>query len=91
MRLFPESRKIYSGDIKEVQCNKMQIHTPMVMDLKKKNDEDSYEIDPPLIGSLMYLVNTRPDLCYAVNSLSQFMSQSTQTHGIAVKHVLGYI
>jgi hypothetical protein len=33
-----------------------------------------------LIGSLMYLVNTRPDICYAVNVLSQFMSQSRQTH-----------
>jgi hypothetical protein len=28
----------------------------MVMDLKKMNDDDSDEIDPQLIGSLMYLV-----------------------------------
>jgi hypothetical protein len=69
----------------------MQIHTPMVMDLKKMNDDDSDEIDPQLIGSLMYLVNTRPDSCYAVNVLSQFMSQSRQTHEIAIKHVLRYI
>jgi hypothetical protein len=39
----------------------------------------------------MYLVNTRPDLCYAMNVLSQFMSQLRQTHWIAVKHVLRYI
>jgi hypothetical protein len=48
--------------------------TPMVMDLKKMNDTDSGDIDPhlyrQLIGSLMYLVNTRPDICYAVNVLS---------------------
>jgi hypothetical protein len=62
-----------------------------VMDLKKMNDDDSDEIDPQLIGSLMYLVNTRPDSCYAVNVLSQSMSQSRQTHWIAVKHVLRYI
>jgi hypothetical protein len=47
----------------------------MMMDLKKINDDDSDKIDPPLIGSLMYLVNTRPNSCYAVNVLSQFMSQ----------------
>jgi hypothetical protein len=68
MRLFPSQGKYISGDIKEVQCNRMQIHTPMVMDLKKMNDDDSDEIDPQLIGSLMYRVNTRPDLCYAVNA-----------------------
>jgi hypothetical protein len=31
------------------------------MDLKKMNDDDLDEIDPQLIGSLMYLVNTRLD------------------------------
>jgi hypothetical protein len=42
--------------------------TPMVMDLKKMNKAsiDSGEIDPDvyrqLIGSLMYLVNIRPDI-----------------------------
>jgi hypothetical protein len=54
--------------------------TAMVMDLKKMNDAstNSGEIDPHLyrrlIGSLMYLVNTRPDIYYAVNVLSQCMS-----------------
>jgi hypothetical protein len=60
--------------------------TPMVMNLKKLSEtsSDSGEIDPhlyrQLIGSLMYLVNTRPDICYAVSVLSQFMSQPRQTH-----------
>jgi hypothetical protein len=30
--------------------------TPMMMDLKKMNDNDSDDIDPQLIGSMMYLV-----------------------------------
>ena len=68
-----------------------------VMDLKKMNDAsiDPCDIDPhlyrQLIGSLMYLVNTRLDICYAVNVLTQSMSQSRQTHWIAIKHVLRYI
>jgi hypothetical protein len=47
--------------------------TPMVMDLKKMIDTDSGEVDPhlyrQLIGSLMYLVNTRSNICYEVNVL----------------------
>jgi hypothetical protein len=68
--------------------------TTMVMDLKKMNDSstDSGEIDPhlysQLIGSLMYMANTRPDICYAVSLLRHLMSQLRQTHWTVVKHVL---
>jgi hypothetical protein len=71
--------------------------TSMVMYFKKINDSytDLGEIDQhlyqQLIGSLMYIVNTRPNICYAVNVLSQFMSQPRQTHQIVVKHVLIYL
>eukprot|EP00253_Pinus_taeda_P031106 PITA_31106 len=42
----------------------------------RKEDATSAEevdatVDRQLVGSLMYLVNTRPDICYAVNQLSQ--------------------
>jgi hypothetical protein len=64
----------------------------------KKLSETSFdlgEFDPhiyiQLIGSLMYLVNTRPDICYAVSVLNQFMSQPRQTHWIVAKHVLRYL
>jgi hypothetical protein len=75
--IFLSQGKYTVGILKKfsmTECKSMP--TPMVMDLKKMNDDDSDEIDPQLIGSLMYLVNTRPDICYAVNVLSQFMSQS---------------
>jgi len=44
-----------------------------------------------LIGSLLYLVNTRPDICYAVNTLSQHMVEPRQVHWVAAKHVLRYL
>jgi hypothetical protein len=48
--------------------------TPMVMNLKLLSDLSSDLVDPmmyrKLIRSLMYLVNTRPDICFAVNTLS---------------------
>ena len=43
-----------------------------------------------LVGSLMYLVNTRPDICYAVNQLSQAMVKPTKPVWKAGKYVLRY-
>ena len=39
----------------------------------------------------MYLVNTRPDLCFVVNQLSQAMVQPTKLFWKATKHVLRYL
>ena len=44
-----------------------------------------------LIGSLMYLMHMRPDICYTVNALSQFMSDPKHIHWVATKHVLRYV
>ena len=44
-----------------------------------------------LIGSLMYLVNTITDICFAVNTLNQFMMEPRRVHWVATKHVLRYI
>jgi hypothetical protein len=69
--------------------------TPMITNLKKVTTSDSDMVDPTLyrklIGSLMYLVNTRPDICFAVNTLSQFMVELRQEHWVATKHVLRYL
>jgi hypothetical protein len=54
------------------------------------NDDDSNEIDPQLIGSLMYLANTRPDSFLVMNVPRQSMLQPRQTHLIEVKHILRY-
>jgi hypothetical protein len=68
--------------------------TSMVSNLKKLSEFsfDSDLIVPTmymqLIRSLMYLVNTRPNICYVVSALIQFMSHSKQMHWVAAKHVL---
>eukprot|EP00253_Pinus_taeda_P021254 PITA_21254 len=53
--------------------------TPMITNWKKLHASDSELVDPTLyrqlIGSLMCLVNTRPDICFAVNTMSQFMCE----------------
>uniref|UniRef100_A0A803MS68 Retroviral polymerase SH3-like domain-containing protein n=1 Tax=Chenopodium quinoa TaxID=63459 RepID=A0A803MS68_CHEQI len=44
-----------------------------------------------LIGKLIYLGLPRPDITYAVNSLSQFMQQPTSVYMPAAKRVLRYM
>ncbi|XP_014511394.1 uncharacterized protein LOC106770082 [Vigna radiata var. radiata] len=44
-----------------------------------------------LIGKLFYLTNTRPDLCFTINLLSQFMQKPTNFNYQALQHVLRYI
>ncbi|XP_024172100.1 uncharacterized mitochondrial protein AtMg00810-like [Rosa chinensis] len=44
-----------------------------------------------IVGSLQYLTITRPDIAFAVNSISQFMSQPHAPHLIAAKRILRYI
>ena len=45
-----------------------------------------------IVGSLIYLmIFTRPDLCYVVTKLSQYMSKPTKAHLGIAKHVLRYV
>jgi hypothetical protein len=39
----------------------------------------------------MYLVNTRPDICFAVNTLSQHMVEHRQVHWMETKHMSRYL
>jgi hypothetical protein len=76
-----------------MDCKSMA--TPLTTNIRKVRDLDSDPVDPSLyrqlIGSLMYLVNTRPDICFVVNNLSQLHVEPRHEHWIATKHVLRYI
>ena len=69
--------------------------TPLVTNWRKIDASSSEEFDPTfyrqLIGPLMYQVNTRQSISFAVNSLSQFMVDRRRVHWIVAKHVLRYI
>ena len=59
--------------------------------IEKGKDEVNPSKFRSLIGSLKYLLNTRPDLTYSVNYLSRYMSNPSSEHMNAAKRVLRYI
>ena len=44
-----------------------------------------------LVGSLIYLTVTRPDISYAVHEVSQFMTAPRSTHYAAILRILRYL
>lgn len=44
-----------------------------------------------MIGSLMYLTATRPDLMYSVGLASRYMERPTEAHLMAIKRILRYV
>jgi hypothetical protein len=76
-----------------MDCKSMA--TPMTINMKLLSDSSSNLVDPTmsrqLIGSLMYIDNTRPDICFAVNALSQCMVEPRHVHWMVEKHMLRYL
>lgn len=69
--------------------------TPMAKGARLSKDQGTPLPDPEqyrrLIGRLIYLTTTRPDLSYAVQQLSQYMTGPTSTHCDAALRVLWYV
>ena len=69
--------------------------TPMDTNMKLLSEKTSELVDMThyrhIIGSLMYLTNTRTNICFVVNTLSQYLVKPRQVHLIAAKHVMRYL
>ena len=44
-----------------------------------------------MIVSLMYLMNKKTNICFDVNTLSQFLTYPRHVHLVVAKHVLRYL
>ncbi|GJV64548.1 retrovirus-related pol polyprotein from transposon TNT 1-94 [Tanacetum coccineum] len=90
------SQRKYAVDMlsrfKMVECN--AVVNPMVPGCRLRHD-DGEPVDETLfkqlVGSLMYITSTRPDIQFVVSFISRFMSKPTETHLAAAKRVMRYI
>jgi hypothetical protein len=77
----------------KLECKSM--NTPMETKLKLLVDTSSELVDATMykqiIGSLMYLTNTRPNICFVLNTLSQNLVEPRRVHLVVAKHVMRYL
>jgi hypothetical protein len=69
--------------------------TPMEERLKLSRDSTTEEVDATqyrrLVGSLLYLTHTQPDLAFSVDYVSRFMQRPTMEHQQDVKRIIRYV
>jgi hypothetical protein len=91
------SQKKYIGELlskfEMKDCN--HVSTPMEQSLKLTSNEGSAIEDPTkykqLVGSLIYLTTTCPDITFVVGIFSRFMHQACEDHWTETKRVLKYL
>lgn len=71
------------------------VDTPMEINVKYRRDGGELLEDPTLyrklVGSLIYLTITRPDISYVVHTVSKFMQAPRHLHLSAVRRIIRYI
>jgi hypothetical protein len=74
-------------------CN--SCHVPMENRLRLSKNDKSDLVDKTkyrsMVGSLRYLVNSRPDIAYAVGIVSRYMKDPRASHWVAIKQILRYL
>nr|GEY23919.1 retrovirus-related Pol polyprotein from transposon TNT 1-94 [Tanacetum cinerariifolium] len=84
-----ESLKKYGIETSE------QVDTPMVKKSKLDEDPKRKAVDPTryheMIGTLMYLTSSRPDLIFALCMCAWYQAKPTENHLHAVKRIFKYL
>ena len=71
------------------------VSTPMITGCKLSKDDESFEVDHTMyrsmIGIMLYVTATRPDVMQAIGLVSRFQSSPKETHVTAVKRIFKYL
>jgi len=68
------------------------VDTPMKVNVKYQKDEgELLPLYRQLVGSLIYLTITRPDISYVVQIVSKFMQSPRHLHLAAIRRIIRYL
>jgi hypothetical protein len=71
------------------------VSTPMVIGCKLRKDDESKEayqrLYSSMIGSLLYVTTSRPDVMKEVGQVAIFQATSKETHVLAIKRIFIYL
>jgi hypothetical protein len=71
------------------------VSTPMQTSCKLRKDDDSKDayqrLYRSMIGSLLYVTMSRPDVMQAVGQVARFQAAPKETHVMAVKRIFRYL
>ncbi|RVW92788.1 Retrovirus-related Pol polyprotein from transposon TNT 1-94 [Vitis vinifera] len=71
------------------------VSTPTQFGLKLNKDHGGKKVDSiiykQIVGSLMYLTATRPDIMHSVSLISRYMENPTELHFLAAKKICRYL
>ncbi|GJT57153.1 retrovirus-related pol polyprotein from transposon TNT 1-94 [Tanacetum coccineum] len=74
---------------------KIMLDTPMVEKSKLDEDKEEKVVDPShyrgMIGTLLYLIASRPDLQFAIFMCAWYQARPTEKHSHAVKRIFQYL
>lgn len=71
-------------------CTPMAEGVELSKEMSGAEEVDSFTYRQ-IVGTLLYLTNTRPDISYAVGVVSRFMTKPLQPHMDAAKRILRYL
>ena len=71
------------------------VSTPMITGCKLSKDDESKEVDQKLyrsmIGSLLYVTTSRPDVMQAVGLVARFWANPKGAHVLEIKRIFKYL
>eukprot|EP00253_Pinus_taeda_P022752 PITA_22752 len=90
------SNQVSQADFEEIWLGICKpVCTPMVTGCSLSANDESAAVHQPtyrsMIGSLLYLTGTRPDIMHAVGIVGRFQANPKETHLHAVKRIFKYL